>query len=228
MRVLIIGAGGHGKVVLDILRAQAVYQPVGFIDADPALTGRTVAGLPVLGQPNSLAKVAREHGAPAAIVAIGDNRVRHSYATLALESGLQLISAVHPSATVSLTATVGHNTVIAAGAVVCVEAEIGDSAIINTSAVVDHECRVGASAHIGPGALLAGRARVGVGAFVGMGARILPCIAIGDNAVVGAGAVVIADVPPGETVAGVPARVLHRSFPQQRPAGRIAVLRSGE
>jgi UDP-perosamine 4-acetyltransferase len=206
MDVLILGAGGHGKVVLDILRAAGEHKVVGFIDADRTLTGTSVSGVPVLGAPNLLPRLRNK--AKGAIVAIGDNQTRRSYAAMVREHGLELVNGIHPAAAVSPSARVGRNVVVCAGAVVCVEAELADSVIVNTSAVVDHECVVGEAVHVCPGALLAGRVRVGGGAMIGMGAKVIQCLAIGDRAVIGAGAVVIEDVPANATAVGVPARVI--------------------
>src|SRR3954467_8355122 len=109
MDVLIVGAGGHGKVVLDILRASGAHTPVGFVDADTSLTGATVGGLSVFGAANQLPKLARriKH----AIIAIGDNRTRRSYAAMLSEQGFDLINAIHPRACVSNSATIGRNVV---------------------------------------------------------------------------------------------------------------------
>ena len=206
MDVLILGAGGHGKVVLDILRAAKQHNPVGFVDADRSLAGTSVSGLPILGAPNALPKLRGK--AKGAIVAIGANHTRRSYAAMVREHGLELVNAIHPSAVVSPTVQVGGNVVVCAGAVVCVDAKLADSVIVNTGAVVDHECEVGEAVHVAPGALLAGRVRVGSEAFVGMGAKVIQCLSIGDGATIGAGAVVLQDVPAGATAVGVPARVI--------------------
>jgi sugar O-acyltransferase (sialic acid O-acetyltransferase NeuD family) len=207
MNVVIIGAGGHGRVVLDILRLSGRHELKGFIDADMSRAGSVVGGLSVLGGINMLDKLRRQD-VRGAIVAIGDGRVRRSYAQVVVQHGLELISAIHPSAVVASDVQLGSNVVIAAGAVVGTESVIGDSVIINTGAVVDHECRIHEAVHICPGVLLAGRVEVEEGAFVGMGAKILPCRRIGAEATVGAGAVVLEDVPSGATVVGVPARII--------------------
>ena len=208
MDTFIIGAGGHGRVVLDILRSARASRVIGFLDANVTLAGCEIAGVPVLGSINHLPKLAAQYRVRHAIVAIGDNRVRRGYAKIVEDAGLELINAIHPSATVSPTASIGHNVVIAAGACVCTEASVGDCAILNTHAVVDHECEIGDAVHVCPGVVLAGRVRVGDGAFVGMGAKVIQCRTIGEDATVGAGAVVLNVVPPCATVVGVPARVI--------------------
>lgn len=207
MDTVIIGAGGHGKVVLDVLQCEGKHRVVGFLDADASLHGSAVAGVQVMGGINQLLKL-KQQKVRGAIIAIGDNRVRQQYAREAIEAGLELLTAIHPSATVARTATIGKNVVIAAKAVVCPDAKIGDSTIVNTAAVVDHECVVEEAVHIAPGALLAGRVKIEESAFIGMGACILQCLSVGARTVVGAGAVVRADLPAGVTAVGVPARII--------------------
>jgi sugar O-acyltransferase (sialic acid O-acetyltransferase NeuD family) len=212
MDIVIVGAGGHGRVVLDILRTDGRHRAVGFVDADTTIAGTRVGGLPVVGPINTLPRL-RQQKVRGAIVAIGDNRTRMRYAELLLEQEFELINAVHPTASVSPTATIGVNVVIAPRAVVCTDARIGDSVILNTSCIVDHECEVEDGAHICPGVGLGGRVRVGGCAFVGLGANVIQCLSIGEHAIVGAGAAVIRDVPAYATVVGVPARVIRTAVP---------------
>jgi UDP-perosamine 4-acetyltransferase len=207
MDVVLIGAGGHGKVVLDILRQSRGLRPVGFLDADSALIGTEVAGLEVLGSIQHLPRLKREK-VRGAIVSIGDNRTRRTQAREVESAGVELISAIHPSAIIASSARLGRHLVICARAVVCVDAEIGDSTILNTGCVVDHECRLGEAVHVGPGALLAGRVSVGDEAFVGMGSQVIQCLSVGAGATVGAGTTVIRDVPDHTRVVGSPARVI--------------------
>jgi UDP-perosamine 4-acetyltransferase len=223
MQVVIIGAGGHGKVVLDVLRAAGEHEPVAFVDADPGLANTDVGGVPVIGAINLLPRL-RQQKVRHAIVAIGDNRARLQYAGLLRAQGFELVSAVHPTAFVSPTARIGVNVVVAPLAAVITEARVGDSSIINTAAVVDHECEVAEGVHIGPGARLAGRVRVEAGAFVGLGASVIQCLTIGRYAMIGAGAVVTADVPEFATAVGVPARVIRVAGPAASEAVGVRVL----
>ncbi len=204
MNVVIIGAGGHGRVVLDVLRAMGKFHISGFIDADAGKSGGELMGLPILGPIHLLQKL-RKQDVRVAIVAIGYNRIRRTYADQVLEAGLELITAIHPSAVISQTAKIGRDVLIAAGAIIGTEARIADDVIINTGAVIDHECQIARAVHIGPAAALAGRVEVGEGAFIGIGGKVVPCM------------VVIEDVPAGVTVAGVPARVI-RSEPARQEA----------
>lgn len=207
MDIVIVGAGGHGKVVLDIILADGRNRPVGFVDADTTIMGKRVGGLPVIGPINVLSRL-RQQKVGGAIVAIGDNRTRVRYAALLREQGFELINAIHPGATVSPNASLGDNVAIAARAVICTDARIGDSVIINTGAIIDHECEIEEGAHICPGACLGGRVRVGSNAFIGLGANIIQCLTIGEHATIGAGAAVIRDIPAGATAVGVPAQVI--------------------
>ena len=212
MDVVIIGAGGHGKVVLDILRAasNSKIRPIGFLDADQSLFGTRIHDLPVLGPIHHISKL-KSQRVSGALVAIGDNRARLSYAKYLSDEGIELISAIHPRAMVSPTARIGRNVVICAGSIVCTDAQIADSVILNTACVVDHECEVGQGAHICPSAALAGRVSIGAGAFVGLGAKVIQCRTVGEYATIGAGAVVIDDIPDNSTAVGVPARIIQTS-----------------
>lgn len=204
-RCVIIGCGGHGRVVLDILSYAGTCEPVGFVDSDLATHGRHVDGLPVLGAPDELPSLARQYGIEQGIVAVGHNGARRKLARLVESFGIELTNAIHPSANIARNVSLGRNIVVAAGSLVCAHCQIGDSVILNTGCIVDHETLIGTATHVCPGARLAGRVTIEAGAFVGIGATIIQSVRVGYEAVVGAGAVVINDVPPMATVVGVPA-----------------------
>ena len=205
-RCVILGCGGHGRVVLDILANARQYDVVGFIDSNRAMVGRRIDGIEVLGQPGDLERIRDDRGVSRAIVAVGENGARRGLADRLEAMGFELINAIHPSANLARNVTLGRNIVIAAGGLVCAHCQIGDSVILNTGCIIDHETLIGTATHICPGARVAGRVTIESGAFVGIGATIIQHIRVGYEAVIGAGAVVIADVAPLSTVVGVPAR----------------------
>lgn len=223
--VLILGAGGHGRVVLDILNLAGRYRAVGFLDNNPAIRGRRVDGLVVYGGIDDLPRFAAELDCAGVIVAIGDNGVRRGLARDAEQAGIRLINAIHPSAAIAGTARLGENVVVAAGAIIGANCQIGDSVILNTGAVVDHQTMIGEGAHVCPGARIAGRVIIESGAFVGIGATVIPKIRIGNEAIIGAGAVVIEDVPPLATAVGAPARTIDLMHASEDEVALVLPLR---
>jgi UDP-perosamine 4-acetyltransferase len=206
-RIVVVGGGGHAKVVIEILQATG-WQVVGYTDREA--TG-SFAGVAWLGDDEDL-PVVRSAGIEHAIVALGDNALRCRLAVRAVELGFTLGNAVHPAAQISPSAVLGRGIAVMAQAAVNAAAVIGDGAVINTGATVDHDNRIGRAAHIAPGCHLAGYVTVGDRALVGIGSTV-GCgrpIAIGDDAVIGAGSVVLADVPAHATVVGNPARPVRR------------------
>ena len=209
-RVAILGAGGHGQVVADILLAAsaqgASVEVVGFLDDDPRLADVSMLGLPVLGPIADLPKTRCD----SAIVAIGDNRVRRRMCEFVRQLGLELVQAIHPRATVAADAQLGLGVVVCAGAVVGTGSVVGDGALLNTCCSIDHHNVIGAYAHVCPGSHLAGNVTVGMGAMVGMGSVVLPGRIVGEWAVVAAGSVVTKHVPAGSVAAGTPCRVIKK------------------
>jgi sugar O-acyltransferase (sialic acid O-acetyltransferase NeuD family) len=212
VRALGLGAGGHTKVVLEILVAAGGIDVVGLLDPRRDLWETTVLGVRVLGD-DSLLPVHYHAGVSHVFIGLGsasDTRPRRRLYEYAAEQGFDVVAAVHPSASVSPSARIGRGATILAGAVVNADSELGDDVIVNTNAVVEHDCRVGSHVHVASGAVVASGVRIGNGVHVGAGATVIQGVEIGDGAVVGAGAVVLGDVESGTIVVGVPARVLRR------------------
>lgn len=206
----VIGAGGHGREVLEALRLTG-HAVAGFIDEDSRLWGQTVLEVPVVGGLDWLERLPA--GETECICAIGDNATRKRVVER-LAGRFAFVRAVHPAAVVFSSAALGQGVMIGAGAVVSSEAVIGDHAIVNCRASASHDVRVSPFANLNPGSIVAGAVTIGEGANVGAGATVIQSLTVGEWSVIGAGAVVIRDVPPGVTVVGVPAR------PVKRRAGR--------
>jgi sugar O-acyltransferase (sialic acid O-acetyltransferase NeuD family) len=207
-RIVIVGAGGHGRSVLDAVMTTGHLIPAAFTDLDTRLHGTSVDGVAVIGDDAALDEI-RESGCHHAAVGVGgthDNRPRRACFERLQLAGWTLPVVVHARAVVSDRAQLGPGSVVMAAAVVNAGVRVGLNVIINTGAIVEHDCRVGDHAHVASGAVLAGGVNVGEGAHVGCGASVRESVALGHWSVVGAGAAVIEDVDPGDVVVGVPAR----------------------
>jgi sugar O-acyltransferase (sialic acid O-acetyltransferase NeuD family) len=201
-RLLLLGAGGHARALIELLRDAGWPEPAGLLDDSAA---GTVLGVPVLGPLADLAR-RREEGIAAAAVAIGDNRLRLALGDRLAAAGYALPSLVHPSALLAGSARLGPGVVVLPRVVLGAAVAVGRLAILNTGAIVEHDGRIGEGAHLAPGAVLGGGVTVGPAATIGIGAALRPGVTIGAGAVVGVGAAVVADVAAGVTVTGVPAR----------------------
>jgi sugar O-acyltransferase (sialic acid O-acetyltransferase NeuD family) len=200
--VLILGAGGHGKVVADILLLQNI-KAVAFLDDNPDLWGKIYFGLPVLGS----IKDFRKHNPRGLVVGIGANEIRKRVVEAIDDDAQSLwMNAIHPNVTLARSSLVGHGVVISSNAVVNPDVVLGNHIIINTAATVDHDCKIEDFAHVAPGAHLAGSIRVEEGVFIGVGASIIPNLTIGRWATIGAGAAVVSSIPAQVTAKGVPAK----------------------
>lgn len=195
--MLLFGAGGHCKVILDILFSEG--RDVDYVVDDHPASDR-ILGVPV--QKNNL----DESCSKTAIISIGNNEIRRKITRR--YPLLDYRNATHPTAIVSRFAQIGIGTVVMAGAIVNPHAEIGEHCIINTSAVVEHDCSLGDFVHISPNAALAGNVQIGPGTHVGVGAVIIPGIKVGQWCVIGAGAVLIKDVPDFSVVVGNPGKII--------------------
>jgi UDP-perosamine 4-acetyltransferase len=205
---VILGAGGHARVVLDRLLAGGATEVRAALDPDPRRWGQALLGVPILGGDDRLPELAGQ-GVTHAVIAVGgvgDNRPRRGLFELILRRGLVPLTVRHPSSVCSVWAAIGEGTVVLPRAVVAAGARVGRNVILNTGAIVEHDCEVGDHAHLASGAVLGGQVRVAALAHVGAGATVRQGVVIGEGAIVGAGAAVVNDVAPWTTVMGVPAR----------------------
>lgn len=205
--VVVIGAGGHAKVVIELIREAGDHEVCGLLDADPS--PRQVLGVPVIGDDDVLPRL-RSEGIAHAFVALGDNRLRVEIGRKAEAMGFSLVNAISRAAVLSPSVRLGAGVAVMAGAVVNAETCIEDMVVVNTNAGVDHDCLLGEGAHVGPGSALAGGVQIGRLAFLGVGTRTIPGVSIGEGAVIGAGACVVSDIPAYVLAYGSPARTIRR------------------
>ena len=200
--LLVLGAGGHGKVVADILQC-AGFTVTGFLDDDPERWDTSCLGLPVLGAIDTYA----DHDPDGLVLGVGSNRARQLIVDrLGAQADPLWINAIHPRAIIADSVHFKRGIAVMAGAIINPDTVISDHVIINTGATVDHDCIIGDYVHIAPGVHLAGGVKIGEGTFIGIGAAVIPYLSIGKWVTVGAGAAVVHAVPDGVTAKGVPAR----------------------
>ena len=210
-RLLIIGAGGHAKVVAETAIANGLASSLAFLDdflvskESPA----SLLGWPVLGPLSLSLERTTFVQYDAAVVAIGHATTRLLWINRLQDAGYQLPSLIHPTAWVSPTAKLGSASVVLAQATVQSQALIGMGAIVNTGCSVDHDSHLAEGVHICPGARLAGGVRVGARSWIGIGASVIQQVCIGSDVTVGAGAAVVCDLPNSVTAVGVPPRVVY-------------------
>jgi len=212
VKVVGLGAGGHAKVILDMLFFYDQFEVVGLTSSDAGAVGQKVLGAPILGGDEMLPglRAAGVAGAFIGVGSVGDNRLRRKLFDLARGLQFEMVNIIHPAATVARSVQMGVGVVVMAQAVLNPDVILGDNVIVNTGAQLDHDCRVGDHVHIAPGAHLSGGVQIGDCAHVGPGATLIQGIRVGEGALVGAGSVVLRDVPARVTVFGMPARVIER------------------
>lgn len=200
--LLIIGGGGHGKVVSDTAVEQGDWERIAFLD-DRYPTLGEVIGWPVVG---TLAEAGNFRADFVdAVIAVGDNLRRLELLGMVRELGFNLPVIYHPGAVISRSASIGAGTVLFAQSAVNAAAKLGEGCIINTGATIDHDCAMADGVHVSPGAHIGGGVHVGRASWIGIGACVRELTVIGAHTVVGAGAAVVQNIPDGVTATGVPA-----------------------
>lgn len=205
--IILLGAGGHAKVVLDLLHALD-HRILGV--CDPELADRSISewrGLPVLGNDEMI----EQHQSDSIALANGvgslpDNHLRRRLHKRFIGKGYRFITLVHPSAILGSGVKLGESVQIMAGAIIQADTHLGNDVILNTAARVDHESVIGDHVHVAPGAVLSGNVKVADGCHIGPGAVVIQGIKLGQGAVVGAGTTVLSDLPAHYQLTGQPPR----------------------
>jgi len=196
--LLIIGAGGHGKVCAEIAMLMQKWQSIGFLDDHK--TGR-INNIPIKGK-FDLSKFSSEEYE--LFVAIGDNINRSKIIIDAIEKGFELAKLIHPSAVISQYSEIGISTVIMPMSVINTNSKIGNGVIINTGSVIEHDCIIGDYVHISPNATIAGTCTIGKLTWVGSSVTVINDIKITDSTIIGANSLVVKNIDKSGTYYGNP------------------------
>lgn len=204
-KLMIVGAGGHGKVAADCAQAMACFDEIVFADAVYP-SRKQHLNWPIVGDDSFWLKHINDY---LFVVAIGPSDIRARVQQKIQQAGGKLTSLIHPSAQISQYATVGKGSVVFANSVINADSHIGEACIINTAATIDHDCQVGAYCHIAPGANISGGVTIGQHSWLGVGSCVIELINIGKNIKVGAGAAVCHDLIDAGTYVGIPAKSIN-------------------
>jgi len=208
-KVVIIGAGGFGREVLDIFIAEnkvsQKWEVLGFVDENPKLHGQILNGYPVLGSFNWFKTINSKE--VKVVVAIGDNEVKKRVVDKAKDQGLMFCNIVHPAVIMTPFVSMGEGVIITAGVILTNQIRIGNHVIINLDVTIGHDTIIEDFVNLNPGVHINGNNKIGEGAYIGSGAVTIQGVTIGEWSIVGAGAVVIKDVPDRVVAIGVPAEI---------------------
>lgn len=203
--MIVYGASGHGKVIIEILESNGITDIEVWDDAaKPPMWQYEVH------RPFTTNKAAGDK----AVISIGVNATRKKVAEK-LEGKVEFSSAIHADTRISRRAEIGEGTVVMAGVTINADTKVGKHCIVNTSASIDHDCVLGDYVHVSPNATLSGDVHIGEGTHFGGGAVAIQGIRIGKWCTIGAGAVVIRDIPDYATAVGNPARIIKIKDPAQ-------------
>lgn len=209
-KILLIGGGGHCKVVIDATRLSGGYDIVGIVDL-PENVGKTLCGVPIIGDDSKLEKIFGQ-GVKYCIItvgSVGDSKIRQKLYKLSKARQFELVNVIHPSAIIDKSVKMGKGNFISAGVIINSEAQIGNNCIVNTGAIIEHDCIIGDNVHIAPGVVMSGGVFIGANSHIGTGSSIIQSIVIGKNVMIGAGSNVVKNIKNNVTAFGNPCTIIN-------------------
>ncbi|MFC1952777.1 NeuD/PglB/VioB family sugar acetyltransferase [Chloroflexota bacterium] len=209
MKIIVIGAGAQANIVHEILSYDRNIEVVAFVDYLVRCGKETIKGIPILGDHDVIPDYIKS-GIKGAIIAISMNDIRQAHFEKIRAMGLEMMNAIHPTASIATSARLGSGITIAMGAIICTGVNINDNVIVSTGSIIDHEDEIGENVYLGTGCSLAGRVTVKKNAHIGIGTVIRENLTIGTNSVISAGSVVLDDVPDNVIASGTPAKFVEK------------------
>jgi len=207
-KIILIGGGGHCKVVLSILKKIKNFGIAGIVDNYKAES--FISGIKTIGTDDDLRDIYKSgvHYALITVGSIKDNTKRYKLFNMAREIGYKFPVIISPEAIVDESIKIGEGTVVMLGSIINIGSSIGKNCIINTGAIIEHDCKIGDYCHIAPGVHISGAVNIGELSFIGIGTTIIQGITIGKNVTIGAGSVVVKDIPDNVIALGNPAKIV--------------------
>lgn len=210
MKIAIIGASGHGRVVIDAITKGNAHTIECLLDSGREV-GDEISGYRVFGGVKDFGRAISELDIKGVVICVGDNATRKNiYSRISNDLGaaVKFVTVIHPSATIADDVVLGEGVVILAGAIVNTGAKIGNGGLLNTNCSLDHDCVMNEFSSLAPGAVVGGNVDIGAETAISLGAKVCHGLKIGAQTVVGAGAVVVKNIPNNSVAFGVPARVI--------------------
>lgn len=209
MKIIIIGAGGHSKVIVDIIQNEQKYEIAGFIDNNLPM-GHKVLDYPVLGKEEEINTLIKKHEIFGGIIAIGDNFIRSNVEEKIKQlcNEFKFINCIHPKSNIAFNVVMGEGNVVMAGATINTSSEISNHCIFNTNCSIDHDNRIANFASIGPNAVTGGNVEVGEFSAIGIGATVKHNVSIAYNCIIGASSLVNKDAKSNSVYYGIPAKFI--------------------
>ena len=207
-KIVLIGGGGHCKVVISILKNLDNFEIVGIVDNYKAES--FISGIKIIGTDDDLKDIYKS-GIHYALITVGstkDNTKRYRLFKMAREIGYKFPVIISPEAIVDESVKIGEGTIIMPGSIINIDSSIGKNCIINTGSIIEHDCKIGNNCHIAPGVHVSGEVNVGELSFLGIGSTMIQGIKIGKNVTIGAGSVVIKDILDNVIAVGNPAKIV--------------------
>jgi len=207
-KIVLLGAGGHCKVIIDIIRSKDDYEIIGITSKDKSES--KIYDLPIIGN-DDLLKQCFDSGVEYAFIALGgllDRKIRNKLFSKLKGLGFEIPTLIHATAIVSPHASIGEGTCVMPGVIINSGVVIGENCIINSGAVIEHDCIIGNNTHISPRAAIAGGVKIGNDTHLGIGSTVIQSLTIGCNVTIGAGAVVIDNIKSDVVAVGIPAKII--------------------